>query len=158
MFLFPAFLQQKRNDREVEHLFASVQNTIDAKDSTIEKCYVLSETNLPLLKIKLDETSTLCENVLNRGVNQEAVSRRFHHLILFHCDEIPNEMRIVFLSVFLTQENRLKENRLAREKQWDRFVDDMKHKQSCVENTFEEKEEELREFYSDLERKLHIHK
>lgn len=119
--------EQKRNDREVENLFASVQNTIDAKDSTVEKCYVLSETNLPLLKIKLDETSTLCESVLNRGVNQVA-------------------------------ENRLKENRLARTKQLERFIDDMKHKQSCVENTFEEKEEELREFYSDLERKLHIHK
>lgn len=67
------YLQQQRNDREVENLFASVQNTIEAKDSTIEKCLVLCETNLPLLKIKLDETSTLCENVLNRGVNQEAV-------------------------------------------------------------------------------------
>lgn len=76
--------QQKRNDREIEHLFASVQNTIEAKDSTIEKCYVLSETNLPLLKIKLDETSTLCENVLNRGVNQEAVSKseRINAIIL----------------------------------------------------------------------------
>lgn len=47
---------------------------------------------------------------------------------------------------------------MEREKLWDRFVDDMRHKQNCVENTFEEKEEELREFYSDLERKLHIHK
>lgn len=65
---------------------------------------------------------------------------------------------MVFIYFLSAQENRSKEARLAREKQWDRFVDDMKHKQSCVENTFEEKEEELREFYSDLERKLHIHK
>lgn len=56
------------------------------------------------------------------------------------------------------QEKRLQENRVEREKLWGRFVDDMRHKQNCVENTFEEKEEELREFYSDLERKLHIHK
>lgn len=56
------------------------------------------------------------------------------------------------------QEKRLENNRLAREETLSRFVDDMKHKQFCVENTFEEKEEELREFYSDLERKLHIHK
>lgn len=47
---------------------------------------------------------------------------------------------------------------MERDKILDQFLDDMKHKQSCVENTFEEKEEELREFYSDLERKLHIHK
>lgn len=117
----------KRNDREIENLFNSVQNTIEAKETSVEKCYMLSESNLPILKIKLDETSTLCENVLNRGVNEEA-------------------------------EKRLQENRVEREKLWGRFVDDMRHKQNCVENTFEEKEEELREFYSDLERKLHIHK
>lgn len=35
---------------------------------------MLSGSNLPLLKIKLDETLTLCENVLNRGVDEEAVS------------------------------------------------------------------------------------
>lgn len=34
----------------------------------------------------------------------------------------------------------------------------MTHKCSRVDITFEEKEEELREFYLDLERKLHIHK
>ncbi|XP_055310242.1 biogenesis of lysosome-related organelles complex 1 subunit 5 [Sitodiplosis mosellana] len=119
--------EQKRNDKEIENLFSSVQNTIEAKDSTVEKCCILSETNLPLLKIKLDETLTLCESVLTRGVNKEAEKRR-------------------------------EDNRLARTETWNRFVDDMKHKQSYVENTFEEKEEELREFYSDLERKLHIHK
>lgn len=35
---------------------------------------MLSESNLPLLKIKLDETLTLCENVLNREANKDAVS------------------------------------------------------------------------------------
>ncbi|XP_031620943.1 biogenesis of lysosome-related organelles complex 1 subunit 5 [Contarinia nasturtii] len=115
--------EQNRNDKEVENLFLSVQSTIEAKESSVEKCL----SNLPLLKIKLDETLTLCENVLNRSVNEEA-------------------------------EKRLDGNRLERAKIWNRFVDDMKYKQSCVENTFEEKEEELREFYSDLERKLHIHK
>lgn len=67
--------QLKRNDREIENLFNSVQNTIEAKETSVEKCYMLSESNLPILKIKLDETSTLCENVLNRGVNEEAVSQ-----------------------------------------------------------------------------------
>lgn len=66
--------QERRDDKEVENLFASVQNTIEARDSSIGKCYLLSESNLPLLKIKLDETLTLCESVLNRGVNREAVS------------------------------------------------------------------------------------
>lgn len=52
----------------------------------------------------------------------------------------------------------LEKNRKEREKIWNHFVDDMEHKKSRVDSTFEEKEEELREFYSDLERKLHIHK
>lgn len=71
---FVFVLQQKRNDKEIENLFSSVQNTIEAKDTSIARCHTLSEKNLPLLKIKLDETLTLCEGVLNRGVNKEAVS------------------------------------------------------------------------------------
>lgn len=68
-------VQQKRNDREVENLFESVKNTIEAKESIIERCHTLSQTNLPLLKIKLDESVTLGETILNRGVNDEAVRR-----------------------------------------------------------------------------------
>lgn len=70
-------LQQKRNDKEIENLFSSVQNTIEAKETSVEKCCVLSGSHLPLLKIKLVETLTLCENVLTRGVNKEAVSFSF---------------------------------------------------------------------------------
>lgn len=66
--------QLKRKDKEVENLFAAVQNTIDAKDTTVERCRVLSETNLPILKIKLDETLTLCENVLQREPDKRLVS------------------------------------------------------------------------------------
>lgn len=43
-----------------------------------------------------------------------------------------------------------------RKLRWEKFVDDMTHKCSRVDNTFDEKEEELQEFYSDLERKLQI--
>lgn len=55
------------------------------------------------------------------------------------------------------QIDQLNQNRIRRERLWQQFKDDMNHKCSRVDNTFEEKEEELREFYSDLERKLHIH-
>lgn len=52
----------------------------------------------------------------------------------------------------------LEKKRAEREDIWNLFVDDMNHKCKRIDNTFEEKEEELRDFYSDLERKLHIHK
>lgn len=68
------FVQLKRKDKEVENLFTAVQNTIDAKDTAVERCRVLSETNLPILKIKLDETLTLCENVLQREPDKRLVS------------------------------------------------------------------------------------
>lgn len=68
------YLQLKRGDREIENLFNAVQNTIDARDTSIEKCRNLSESNLPFLKIKLDETLALCENVLSRDQNTEAVN------------------------------------------------------------------------------------
>lgn len=67
-------LQLNRKDREIENLFTAVQNTIDAKDTAVERCRVLSETNLPILKIKLDETLTLCENVLQRKPDSRLVS------------------------------------------------------------------------------------
>lgn len=58
---------------------------------------------------------------------------------------------------YCPQIEQLEQNRQKRKELWQQFVDDMKHKCSRVDNTFEEKEEELREFYFDLERKLHIH-
>lgn len=142
----------KRGDREIEHLFNALQNTIDAQDRSIEKCRNLSESNLPLLKIKLDETLALCENVLTRDQNTEAVNKWRENCMQFSF-RIFNEFCLLD-----SQAEKLGENRAERADQWQRFIDDMKHKQSCVDNTFEEKEEELREFYSDLERKLHIHK
>lgn len=56
------------------------------------------------------------------------------------------------------QVDQLHENRGKREQLWQRFIDDMNYKQLSVQNTFEEKEEELRECYSDLEQKLVIQK
>ncbi|XP_046736535.1 biogenesis of lysosome-related organelles complex 1 subunit 5 [Diprion similis] len=53
-------------------------------------------------------------------------------------------------------ENKLRANREARKGQWLKFINDMSDKCEKVDKTFEEKEEELREFYADLEEKLHI--
>lgn len=52
----------------------------------------------------------------------------------------------------------LEKNRETRQRIWEDFCDDMRHKRQRIDITFEEKEEEICEFYSDLERKLHIHK
>ena len=50
----------------------------------------------------------------------------------------------------------LQNNRETRKLEWEKFVNDMSDKCAKVNQTFEEKEEEIKEFYMDLERKLHI--
>lgn len=52
----------------------------------------------------------------------------------------------------------LQAKREIRKLEWENFIEDMTQKCSKVDATFEEKQEELREFYSDLEKKLHITK
>ncbi|KAL0107858.1 hypothetical protein PUN28_014847 [Cardiocondyla obscurior] len=53
-------------------------------------------------------------------------------------------------------ENTLSENRLLRKREWEKFINDMSDKCQKVDQTFQEKETEIKEFYIDLEKKLHI--
>ncbi|XP_012267635.2 biogenesis of lysosome-related organelles complex 1 subunit 5 [Athalia rosae] len=53
-------------------------------------------------------------------------------------------------------DKKLQVNRETRKSQWQKFINDMSSKCEKVDKTFEEKEEELRGFYQDLEEKLHI--
>lgn len=50
----------------------------------------------------------------------------------------------------------LEENREIRKVEWEKFINDMSEKCDKVNQTFAEKENEMKEFYVDLERKLHI--
>lgn len=120
-------MQERRNDREIENLFATAQSTTEVKDDSVARCKSLCEVQLPVLNSILRNTL----RDIDRAVNKKA----------------DPELEVT-----------LQKNRAARTEIWDQFVDDMRHKCSRVDNTFEEKEEELRDFYSDLERKLHIHK
>lgn len=49
------------------------------------------------------------------------------------------------------------ENRRAfRKAEWESFIEDITVKCAKVDETFKQKEEDLKDFYIDLERKLHI--
>lgn len=50
----------------------------------------------------------------------------------------------------------LYENRELRKQEWERFVNDMSDRCEKVNETFAEKENEIKDFYIDLEKKLHI--
>lgn len=121
-----SFFQEKRNDREIENLFRTAQNTTEVKDHSVARCKALSEVQLPVLNSLLKSTLRECEKAVNRQPDPQL-------------------------------EATLEKNRVSRQVVWDQFSDDMTHKCSRIDITFEEKEEELRDFYSDLERKLHIH-
>lgn len=56
------------------------------------------------------------------------------------------------------QDTALIAKREIRKADWESFIEDMTQKCSKVDATFQEKEEELKEFYSDLEKKLNIGK
>lgn len=58
--------------------------------------------------------------------------------------------------MFYLQDSVLNKNRLIRKKEWETFVNDISDKCQKVDQTFQEKENEIQEFYVDLEKKLHI--
>ncbi|XP_012235867.1 biogenesis of lysosome-related organelles complex 1 subunit 5 [Linepithema humile] len=53
-------------------------------------------------------------------------------------------------------DNALRQNRLIRKVEWEKFINDMSDKCQEVDQTFQQKENEIQDFYIDLEKKLHI--
>ncbi|XP_033232140.1 biogenesis of lysosome-related organelles complex 1 subunit 5 [Belonocnema kinseyi] len=53
-------------------------------------------------------------------------------------------------------ENQLKDRRDLRKTEWQKFISEMSEKCLKVDQEFLERENELKEYYVDLERKLHI--
>lgn len=141
-------MQEKRQDREIEGLFTTLQNTVESRDSSIEKFRLASEAHLSEIKSDLESVKNVLETVLADSPTEDPVKEFFSKLTFVHL--MPNN------AVFNFQYKTLEENRARRQTEWQQFVDDMAHKCARIDNTFEEKEEELRDFYSDLERKLHI--
>ncbi|KAJ8686781.1 hypothetical protein QAD02_022575 [Eretmocerus hayati] len=55
-------------------------------------------------------------------------------------------------------DNRLEKNRQVRKEEWEKFVSDISEKCEKVDQEFLSKEQELKDFYADLETKLHLKK
>ncbi|CAH2102779.1 unnamed protein product [Euphydryas editha] len=119
--------EEKRGDREVENLFVILENLTDIKDTQAEKIIKSSSTALPVLGEKLEQALKLSQ-----------------------------EIEIEYLDIQKINKQKLTENREKRQKEWDQFIDDMNFKCQRIDNTFEEKEEELRDLYADLNHKLNI--
>ncbi|CAH2239511.1 jg21518 [Pararge aegeria aegeria] len=119
--------EEKRGDREVENLFAIVENLTEIKDTQVERISKNSIAALPVLAEKLEQALKLSDQIEKdylelQKINKEKKAKNFE----------------------------------KRQKEWDQFIDDMNFKCQRIDNTFEEKEEELRDLYADLNHKLNI--
>ncbi|XP_026320121.1 biogenesis of lysosome-related organelles complex 1 subunit 5 isoform X2 [Hyposmocoma kahamanoa] len=119
--------EEKRGDREVENLFSILEKFTDIKDTQVDHIKKSAGTGIPVLNEKLTQLQLLC-------INSDKEYLEFH--------EICKQKRA--------------ENQEKRRQEWDQFIDDMNFKCKRIENTFEEKEEELRDLYADLNHKLNI--
>ncbi|CAK1601784.1 unnamed protein product [Parnassius mnemosyne] len=119
--------EEKRGDREVENLFSILENLTDIKDTQVERISKSGKTGLPILSEKLVQGLQLCEEIEKDYCQIQQVCK---------------QKRCA--------------NQEKRQKEWDQFIDDMNFKCQRIDNTFEEKEEELRDLYADLNHKLNI--
>ncbi|XP_023947390.2 biogenesis of lysosome-related organelles complex 1 subunit 5 isoform X2 [Bicyclus anynana] len=119
--------EEKRGDREVENLFAILENLTDIKDTQVEKITKSSVAVFPVLLEKLDQAVKLSEEVEKDYLELQKINQK-----------------------------KKAENFEKRQKEWSQFIDDMNFKCQRIDNTFEEKEEELRDLYADLNHKLNI--
>ncbi|XP_013149380.1 PREDICTED: biogenesis of lysosome-related organelles complex 1 subunit 5 isoform X2 [Papilio polytes] len=119
--------EEKRGDRDVESLFSMLENFTDVRDTHIEKLAKTGGLVLPLLLQKIGQTRELAAEAEKTCIDLDVVYKQ-----------------------------KQAENREKRRKEWDRFIDDMNFNCQRIDNTFEEKEEELRDLYTDLNHKLNI--
>ncbi|XP_022915091.1 biogenesis of lysosome-related organelles complex 1 subunit 5 [Onthophagus taurus] len=102
----------------------------------LEKITDIKGTQIPRIKQLSESTLSQTVEVLNNSLDI--------------CDKI-NALEEKYkndIALELCRENRNTE--------WEKFVDDISFTCKRLDNTFEEKEEELQEFYRDLEKKLYI--
>ncbi|XP_022117400.1 biogenesis of lysosome-related organelles complex 1 subunit 5 [Pieris rapae] len=125
-FLLKEF-EEKRGDREVENLFNILENITDIKDTQVDKIHRIGSTALPVLSEKLQQALLLTDDIEKVYTDKQKDCAK----------------------------KRL-ENKEKRKIEWDQFIDDMNFKCQRIDNTFEEKEEELRDLYADLNHKLNI--
>jgi len=119
--------EQKRDDKEVESLFSTVEKISDIKDTKVGKLQEIFSETFPQIQSDLLASLDLCKTIIDLENSAKANTE-------------------------------LEQSRERRRAEWETFIDDIAFDQKRIDNTFEEKEEELLEFYKDLERKLNVTK
>ncbi|XP_032577903.1 biogenesis of lysosome-related organelles complex 1 subunit 5 isoform X1 [Drosophila sechellia] len=129
-----AFLENfevRRNDSEVEKLF-QVTETVGSLKYDLSRCSATGSGSGAENLAQLDTEVTHLLDGVNALLAKAKVER--------------------------TASTRLQEARLAREQRRAEFLTNLEHGYRRIDNSFEEKEEEIAELYSDLQLKLNIAK
>lgn len=118
----------KRNDSEVETLFQVTEIVGSLKYDLSERCIALGNQNLSQFATEVNNLLGSVEALLEKAKVERSPSTR------------------------------LQEARRAREQRKQEFLNNLQHGYQRIDNSFEEKEEEIAELYSDLQLKLNITK
>ncbi|KAH8310261.1 hypothetical protein KR044_000291, partial [Drosophila immigrans] len=118
----------RRNDSEVETLFQVTETVGSLKYDLSDRCIALGNQNLSQLSAEVNTLLASVEALLEKAKKER----------------VPSE--------------KLQAARRAREQRKEEFLNNLQHGYQRIDNSFEEKEEEIAELYSDLQLKLNITK
>ncbi|KQS52522.1 biogenesis of lysosome-related organelles complex 1 subunit 5 [Drosophila erecta] len=120
-------------------------------DSEVEKLFQVTET-VGSLRYDLSRCSATGSGSGSGTENLAQLDTEVNHLL----DGV--NALLAKAKVERTASTQLQEARLAREQRRAEFLTNLEHGYRRIENSFEEKEEEIAELYSDLQLKLNIAK
>ncbi|EEB20463.1 conserved hypothetical protein [Pediculus humanus corporis] len=112
--------EEKRGNKEVERLFAILQNITEIKYNQIDSIKLKADENLETLQNKIDDSLVVCNTIL-----QEEEQYRTDTTIL--------------------------KNKERRKAEWDVFIKDISQKCVKIDEEFNVKEKDLRDYYADLD-------
>lgn len=118
--------EQLRDDQEINQLFQTLQRITDFKESQIDSAFK-SCNQLNALNDSVDSVDNLMKQILSIESNE-----------------------------MINRNNYFRDKRIERSKQLSEFVELMKSQINEIDISFEEKENNLKKYYKDLEVKLKI--
>ena len=119
--------QEKRKDREVDHLFKILERVTELKDTEIPRTGSLADIHLPKFSAELQVSESISDKLVQKVSTAEQL-----------------------------YSEKLEKNRLERAAEWDSFVHGMTTKCIRIDSLYKDKEEEVKKLYLKAEEKFLI--
>jgi hypothetical protein len=118
--------EEKRKDREIDHLFKILERVTELKDTEIPRAASLADIHLPKLSAELEVAVSISDKLIQRTSST--------------ADE--------------KYAKKLEIGRAERAKEWDAFVHEMTTRCIRIDGNYKAKEDEVRKLYLQAEEKL----